>query len=624
MASVRAARPRTLSMAWLCIFVLTGAAILLRNDPLPSPLLKSGLGMPSWTSSLQEKDILTLRGMIDAGRLHVDELSNPTKESLKASLKKESDITLDVFLPLLVNRAWLAYRESSSSRSASAAAASDPRGKLTIEDIDRFQRFRILDDDGIKPPEATRSPLTATQNHNNDASGPIKTAAGGGRAQVGAPGYPFKDEEEEKRRAEKERLLQENLQRIRREKKAEYARLGYGDVHLEQGDGYYSAATGGMMKDEDGTIGEEMLMGVNDAKEEEEEEEQGGGGGWRDSPKKQHHRRKKRGEDTDDQAAQSVPHRGLRHPPLGNTSFLAKGGRQFTCTWPGCEEREPFDCAEELIVHYNEHSLADMGDPDNAKERKIVSRSDRKDPEDLTAVWLKEAEIAALASGNVRFREGKFVEAEKLYSQAISQAPDQHVYYVNRANARYKLQNFTGSLEDAKFAVKLCRTYGKAHYRMGEALMALGNYRLAAQAYTYGASCEAGEEGHRNSGKSNSWDSKARLAAKYAADEEKKQEREAQEIAKNKNRVLMKDNIVVHRKQAYMGYDEEDEAFRVKDSGEWIRESEHQMEELQAKFDATLQSESWDTAERTGVSMFGRYCMRIGKERGGGERREMP
>mmetsp|Transcript_24361 Transcript_24361/g.34067 ORF Transcript_24361/g.34067 Transcript_24361/m.34067 type:complete len:251 (-) Transcript_24361:104-856(-) len=249
------------------------------------------------------------------------------------------------------------------------------------------------------------------------------------------------------------------------------------------------------------------------------------------------------------------------------------------------------------------------------KERRIVSRSDRKDPEDLTAVWLKEA-------GNVRYREGKFAEAERLYSQAIAQAPDQHVYYVNRANARYKLQNFTGSLEDAKVAVKLCRTYGKAHYRMGEALMALGNYRLAAQAYTYGANCEGGD-GPGNSGKSSSWDSKARLAAKYAAEEEKKKEREAEEAAKNKNRVLMKDRIIVNRKQAYLGYDEEDDDFKVKDSAEWIRESERQMEELQAKFAAALHSESWDTAERTGISMYGRYCMRIAKERSG-MGREMP
>jgi len=80
--------------------------------------------------------------------------------------------------------------------------------------------------------------------------------------------------------------------------------------------------------------------------------------------------------------------------------------------------------------------------------------------------------------GNDAFRDGKFISAIDLYSQAIELCPTA-INFSNRAMAHLKLENYGSAICDAEEAIKLDPEYIKAYYRRGSANFALGKYKDA-------------------------------------------------------------------------------------------------------------------------------------------------
>lgn len=79
--------------------------------------------------------------------------------------------------------------------------------------------------------------------------------------------------------------------------------------------------------------------------------------------------------------------------------------------------------------------------------------------------------------GNLRYSEGKLEEAIELYTEGISNNPQNHVLYANRSIANFKMEYYKLALDDANKAIELNRTYLKAYYRKASAHMALGQLK---------------------------------------------------------------------------------------------------------------------------------------------------
>lgn len=73
--------------------------------------------------------------------------------------------------------------------------------------------------------------------------------------------------------------------------------------------------------------------------------------------------------------------------------------------------------------------------------------------------------------GNAAFRDGEFVKAEELYTQAIQKYSQNPLIFTNRANVRLKLQKWDGAVNDCLKSIDI--TQGgqnhKAFYFLGKA-----------------------------------------------------------------------------------------------------------------------------------------------------------
>lgn len=74
---------------------------------------------------------------------------------------------------------------------------------------------------------------------------------------------------------------------------------------------------------------------------------------------------------------------------------------------------------------------------------------------------------------------GKYVEAEKRYSEAILLNPGVPAYWSNRSFAHIKLENYGYAIRDADEALKLDSSFIKAYYRRASARMALSRFKEA-------------------------------------------------------------------------------------------------------------------------------------------------
>lgn len=65
--------------------------------------------------------------------------------------------------------------------------------------------------------------------------------------------------------------------------------------------------------------------------------------------------------------------------------------------------------------------------------------------------------------GNSAFRNGDYTEAEELYSQAIQRFSRNNLYFTNRANARLKLQQWDGAVNDCLKSIEITGHGGQNH-----------------------------------------------------------------------------------------------------------------------------------------------------------------
>lgn len=74
--------------------------------------------------------------------------------------------------------------------------------------------------------------------------------------------------------------------------------------------------------------------------------------------------------------------------------------------------------------------------------------------------------------GNAAFRDGSYLDAEDLYTQAIQRYSRNPLIFTNRANARLKLQRWEGALNDCLKSIEIAGPNGhnhKAYYFLGKA-----------------------------------------------------------------------------------------------------------------------------------------------------------
>ena len=90
--------------------------------------------------------------------------------------------------------------------------------------------------------------------------------------------------------------------------------------------------------------------------------------------------------------------------------------------------------------------------------------------------------------GNLAFRNGEFVEAEDLYTQAVQKYSRNPLIWTNRANVRLKLQRWDGAVNDCLKSIEITGPNGQNH----KAFFFLGKWRLLSlfiQFYVVNPSC---------------------------------------------------------------------------------------------------------------------------------------
>ncbi|CAD8157104.1 unnamed protein product [Paramecium pentaurelia] len=88
--------------------------------------------------------------------------------------------------------------------------------------------------------------------------------------------------------------------------------------------------------------------------------------------------------------------------------------------------------------------------------------------------------------GNQAFKENKFEEAAKFYSQAIELNPNDHILYSNRSGAYASLSKYQEALTDAEKCIQLNPNFAKGYQRKGLALHYLGDFEKAVDTYQQG------------------------------------------------------------------------------------------------------------------------------------------
>lgn len=93
------------------------------------------------------------------------------------------------------------------------------------------------------------------------------------------------------------------------------------------------------------------------------------------------------------------------------------------------------------------------------------------------AATVDESYTSLRSLGNLHFVEGKFVEAEELYTKILAEFDnDRAVIFTNRSAARLSLGKVNEALDDAQKAIESDRRWIKAYYRKASALEQLKRY----------------------------------------------------------------------------------------------------------------------------------------------------
>eukprot|EP00984_Skeletonema_dohrnii_P018973 scaffold8991_cov155-Skeletonema_dohrnii-CCMP3373.AAC.18 len=180
------------------------------------------------------------------------------------------------------------------------------------------------------------------------------------------------------------------------------------------------------------------------------------------------------------------------------------GGRGLGGSSGGVNSRRPLD-PEEDEDSYEEDSLLD----DQSQEEEEEQQEDEEDEyveenqptddddEPTTAgddAVLDLAELEQLQEeaermkglGNKHMAAQEYTRAYNAYSAALQLSPvgpSSHVFLSNRAASLLSLKRYSAAAVDARRAVALAPTFGKAHARLGQALYFLKQYKGAVEAY---------------------------------------------------------------------------------------------------------------------------------------------
>ena len=93
-------------------------------------------------------------------------------------------------------------------------------------------------------------------------------------------------------------------------------------------------------------------------------------------------------------------------------------------------------------------------------------------------------ENTELENANNFYKEGKYEESIKLYSELLENDSDNIQLLSNRSAANIKLSKFKKALKDAVKCTKLNSSLSKSWGRLGGALYGMGNYKESHTAYT--------------------------------------------------------------------------------------------------------------------------------------------
>jgi len=111
----------------------------------------------------------------------------------------------------------------------------------------------------------------------------------------------------------------------------------------------------------------------------------------------------------------------------------------------------------------SDSSMAEIVNPNDPGEVKI-----RKD----TANSFKE-------QGNKAFNDGSFQQAEDLYTSALAFESNDPKFWTNRAQARLKLGNYQGCIQDCEYAALSDESWPKSYYLRARAEKLAGNFTEA-------------------------------------------------------------------------------------------------------------------------------------------------
>ncbi|KAK9863045.1 hypothetical protein WJX84_000363 [Apatococcus fuscideae] len=120
-------------------------------------------------------------------------------------------------------------------------------------------------------------------------------------------------------------------------------------------------------------------------------------------------------------------------------------------------------------------------DQQQAIEAYYGFRLDQADPEQLKLLVSN-----SKRNGNICFKERRYRESVRWYSQAIAGDPQDSNLFSNRSAAHLALDEPEEALQDAKKAVQLNAAWAKAHYRLGSAHLALAQWHQAEEAFARG------------------------------------------------------------------------------------------------------------------------------------------
>lgn len=105
-----------------------------------------------------------------------------------------------------------------------------------------------------------------------------------------------------------------------------------------------------------------------------------------------------------------------------------------------------------------------------------------------------EKALVAKEEGNKLFRDGKFAESIKFYSEAIKRDPKTGTFYFNRAYAYTKLMDFDRAHSDCEKGLKLDPKNAKGYYRKGQIELLLKKYHQAMDSFRTGLKVKPGDK----------------------------------------------------------------------------------------------------------------------------------